>query len=230
MEVTLEAAALVTIDVQRDTLDGQVLEIAGTSAAVPHMARLAAAFRTAGRPIVHVVRLYRADGSNAEPSRRELVSGPTPVLRPGTPGRLLAPGLLPTDAAPELDDELLLAGGVQQLRQAGRGSAAEVAVYKPRWGAFFRTPLDDHLQTLGVTTIVFAGCNFPNCPRTSIYEASERDYAVVVADDAVSGLYDRGRGELAGIGVVLATTGEIVAGLSRSPGSLAGPTWESMDV
>jgi nicotinamidase-related amidase len=221
MEAMLGAAALVTIDVQRDTLDGQVLEIAGTSAAVPHMARLAAAFRTAGRPIVHVVRLYRADGSNAEPSRRELVSGPTPVLRPGTPGRLLAPGLVP-DAAPELDDELLLAGGVQQI---GPG---EVAVYKPRWGAFFRTPLDDHLRSLGATTIVFAGCNFPNCPRTSIYEASERDYAVVVADDAVSGLYDRGRGELAGIGVVLATSGEIVAGLSRSPGSLVAPPWESM--
>jgi len=228
MEATLDAAALVTIDVQRDTLDGQVLEIPGTSAAVPRMARLAAAFRSAGRPIVHVVRLYLADGSNAEPSRRSLVSGATPVLRPGTPGRLLAPGLLPdaADAAPspELDDELLLAGGVQQL---GPG---EVAVYKPRWGAFFRTPLDDHLRSLGVTTLVFAGCNFPNCPRTSIYEASERDYAVVVADDAVSGLYDRGRTELAGIGVVLAPTDEIVAGLSgsRPPGSLVAPPWASM--
>jgi nicotinamidase-related amidase len=218
-----DAAALVTIDVQRDTLDGQVLEIPGTSAVVPRIARLATAFRAADRPIVHVVRLYRADGSNAEPSRRALVSGSSPVLRPGTPGRLLAPGLVPggDDAGgPELDDELLLAGGVQRL---GPG---EIAVYKSRWGAFFRTPLDDHLRALGVSTIAFAGCNFPNCPRTSIYEASERDYAVVVAEDAVSGLYDRGRTELAGIGVVLATTDEIVAGLT---GSLAAPAWGTMD-
>jgi nicotinamidase-related amidase len=219
-----DRAALVTIDVQRDTLDGQALEVPGTSAAVPRIARLAAAFRTAGRPVVHVVRLYRADGSNAEPSRRALVSGPTPVLRPGTPGRLLAPGVLPTGDPGdpvELDDELLLAGGVQPV---GPG---EVVVYKPRWGAFFRTPLDDHLRGLGVTTLVFAGCNFPNCPRTSIYEASERDYEVVVADDAVSGLYDRGRDELAGIGVRLLATDalvEIVAGPSH-----AGPAWGTMD-
>jgi nicotinamidase-related amidase len=234
---SLDRAALVTIDVQRDTLDGQPLEVPGTSAAVPRIARLAAAFRAAGRPVVHVVRLYRADGSNAEPSRRALVSGPTPVLRPGTPGRLLAPGVLPAARGGpdgevggpdgevgedvELDDVLLLAGGLQPV---GPG---EVVVYKPRWGAFYRTPLDDHLRGLGVTTLVFAGCNFPNCPRTSIYEASERDYDVVVADDAVSGLYDRGRDELAGIGVRLLSTDavvEIVAG--ASPPAAA---WGTMD-
>ena len=54
-----EAAALVTIDVQRDTLDGRPLEIPGTSTALAAMARAADAFRAAGRPIVHVVRLYR---------------------------------------------------------------------------------------------------------------------------------------------------------------------------
>lgn len=74
-------------------------------------------------------------------------------------------------------------------------------MYKPRWGAFFETPLEDHLRGHGVSTIVFCGCNFPNCPRTSIYEASERDFAVVLADDAISGLYERGRHELENIGV-----------------------------
>jgi nicotinamidase-related amidase len=180
--------------VQADTLDGQPLEIAGTSAALPRMAELCSAFRAAGQAIVHVVRLYLADGSNAEPSRQALVRGPVPVLRPGTPGRMIATDLLPPGAAPP-DDDLLLGGGIQEL------APDEVVLYKPRWGAFFRTPLDDHLRGLGVTTLVFAGCNFPNCPRTSMYEASERDYAVVLADDAISGLYDRGREELTGIGV-----------------------------
>jgi hypothetical protein len=54
---------------------------------------------------------------------------------------------------------------------------------------------------MGEDYTAFAGCNFPNCPRTSIYEASERDFRIVVIDDAVSGLYDRGRAELEGIGV-----------------------------
>lgn len=65
------SAALVTIDTQVDTLDGQPLEITGTSAAVSMIAALAAAFRKAGRPIVHLVRLYRAHGSSVDP-----VAGP----------------------------------------------------------------------------------------------------------------------------------------------------------
>ncbi|WP_459872860.1 hypothetical protein, partial [Endothiovibrio diazotrophicus] len=49
-------------------------------------------------------------------------------------------------------------------------------LYKPRWGAFYRTSLESHLRGLDVSTLVFSGCNFPNCPRTSIYQASERDF------------------------------------------------------
>jgi len=196
----LRHAALITIDTQQDTLDGQPLEIPGTSAVLSNIGRLCQAFRGVCRPILHIVRLYRADGSNVEPCRRKLVEGDTPVLRPNTPGRSLGPGLLQTNAA-ELDDDLLLAGGIQHL------SENEVAMYKPRWGAFFHTPLETHLRTLDVDSLVFVGCNFPNCPRTSVYEASERDYRIALVEDAVSGLYDRGREEMQNIGVqVLATT------------------------
>jgi nicotinamidase-related amidase len=191
-----EAAALVTIDVQRDTLDGRPLEIPGTSTALAAMARAADAFRAAGRPIVHVVRLYREDASNVDLCRRELVEGGARILAPGDEGAELAPGLAPS-GAPGLDAEVLLAGELQPL------GPAEWAMYKPRWGAFFQTPLEDHLRGLGVDTLAFCGANFPNCPRTSIYEASERDFRIVVAPDAVSGIYDRGRAELEGIGVVM---------------------------
>jgi hypothetical protein len=57
------------------------------------------------------------------------------------------------------------------------------------------------------------GCNFPNCPRTSIYEASERDFRVVVVPDALSGLYDRGAQELVGIDVALMGAEEVVQAL-----------------
>ncbi len=203
-------AALVTIDVQVDTLDGQPLEIAGTSAALPSIARLCEAFREREYPIVHMVRLYLADGSNAEPSRRALVSGPVPVLRPGHAGRCLAPAILGGDA-PDLDDQLLLGGESQRL------GPNEVAIYKPRWGAFYRTPLETHLERHRVDTLVFAGCNFPNCPRTSIYEASERDFRIVVAEGAVSGLYEKGRQELLGIGVTMMDTPHIARELATHP-------------
>jgi hypothetical protein len=68
-----------------------------------------------------------------------------------------------------------------------------------------------------VTTAVFCGCNFPNCPRTSIYEASERDFRIVLADDAVSGLYDKGREELKNIGVWLMPTADLIEALAPIP-------------
>jgi nicotinamidase-related amidase len=196
---------LVTIDVQRDTLDGGPLEVPGTSATLTEIARLCGAFRSAGHPIVHVVRLYKADGSNAEAIRRELVSGPIPILRPGTPGRALAPGLLLDDL--ELDDARLLAGEMQPV------GPNELVVYKPRWGAFYNTHLDEYLRSIGVRTIVLSGCNFPNCPRTSIYEASERDYDVTLVTDAMSGLYEQGEREMENIGVALTTVSEVEAAL-----------------
>lgn len=201
--------ALLTIDVQADTLDGGALAIPGTSAAVPRIASLCRAFRGAGLPIVHVVRLYLADGSNAEPVRKDLVAGPTPMLRPGTPGRLLAPGLAP-DPSTQLDDELLLSGQAQHLGHR------EAVLYKPRWGAFFSTILDKHLRDNQVDTVLVAGCNYPNCPRTSIYEASERDYQVILVDDATSGLYGRGRTEMSNIGVAVLSTELVIARLTTA--------------
>ncbi|UQX09533.1 cysteine hydrolase family protein [Candidatus Mycobacterium methanotrophicum] len=164
IEPHLESAAVLTIDVQVDTLDGGALEIAGTSAAVPRIAQLCRAFRDAGHPIVHIVRLYSADGSNAEPVRRDLVSGPIPMLRPGTSGRLLAAGLTPGPVV-EFDDDLLLSGQAQHVGEH------DVILYKPRWGAFYGTRLERHLQAHNIDTVVVAGCNYPNCPRTTIYEA-----------------------------------------------------------
>ncbi len=197
------SSALVTIDTQVDTLDGQPLEIPGTSAAVPQIGALAAAFRDAGRPIVHVVRLYRTDGSNVDICRRSTVEAGAKILAPGSSGSQLAPEIVEHPSV-ELEADELLQG---RLQQVGPG---EVVIYKPRWGAFYETPLEDHLRRQGVSTVVFCGCNFPNCPRASIYEASERDFRVVLAEDAVSGLYDKGRDELEGIGVRLMSTGEVL--------------------
>src|SRR4029453_2753005 len=107
------------------------------------------------------------------------------------------------------DTELLLSGAVQDV------GPDEVVIYKPRWGAFYETPLEDHLREHGVSTLVFCGCNFPNCPRTSIYEASERDFRIVLAEDAISGLYDRGREELRSIGVTLMPTAALIESVAR---------------
>lgn len=207
-----DASALVIIDTQRDLLDDGALTVAGTSAALPAMRRLLEAFRAAGRPVVHIVRIYEQDGSNADLCRRQLLRDGAPILIRDSSGSQIAAELLPESAA-ELNAELLLDGGVQRL------GPHEVAIFKPRWGAFYRTPLEDHLRQHDVSTVVFAGCNFPNCPRTSIYEASERDFRIVLVRDAISGLYQRGERELAGIGVQLMDASEVEASLRIPVGS-----------
>jgi nicotinamidase-related amidase len=207
-EPDFSAAALITIDTQRDTLDGQPFEIPGTSSILPNMSRLLSAFRGLHRPIVHIVRLYKPDGSNVDLCRRAAVEAGQGALAPGTPGSQLAPGLLSDDSL-SLESEVLLDGGIQTL------GPQEFVIYKPRWGAFYRTCLESHLRSLGVTTTVFTGCNFPNCPRTSLMEASERDFRILLVRDAVSGFTERDEIEMTRIGVAVFSTEELLARLPR---------------
>ncbi len=72
------------------------------------------------------------------------------------------------------------------------------------------------LHNLDVNTVVVCGCNFPNCPRTTIYEVSERDFRIVLAKDATSLIYDIGLRELENIGVSLMNTDECMAWLGGS--------------
>ncbi|MGW8325001.1 MAG: isochorismatase family protein [Desulfobacterales bacterium] len=70
--------------------------------------------------------------------------------------------------------------------------------------------MDGHLKSLNVLTLIFTGCNYPNCPRTSIYEASERDYKIVLVEDAMSGLYLIGLTEMKNIGVFLMKSSDVL--------------------
>lgn len=103
----------------------------------------------------------------------------------------------------QLDAEDLLDGELQQI------GPSEWIMYKPRWGAFYRTSLEEHLRDLGANTIVVWGCNFPNCPRATVYKASERDLRIAFVPDATSGVYEWGLRELENIGVKLASVDEL---------------------
>ncbi len=200
------SAALITIDTQRDTLDGQPFEIPGTSAILPQMRALLAAARSLNTPIIHIIRIYKRDGSNVDLCRRDLIEQSASLVLEGTLGCEIAAELLPNPDV-KLNPGLLLAGGVQRL------TPHEVVIYKARWGAFYQSPLEAYLKQLNISTLIFSGCNFPNCPRTSIYEASERDFKIVLVKDAVSGLYDRGVQEMQNIGVKVLNSDETIVAL-----------------
>ena len=210
-------SALITIDTQNDfTLANSPSKITGTLEIVPKMRQVLDSFRSMRKSIIHVIRLYNPDGSNVDLCRRRAVAelGKKLVIA-GTKGAELVEELKPFSSSSSslsssklsLDTELLLQGEPQQV------TANEWIMYKPRWGAFYATPLENHLHKLNVNTVVICGCNFPNCPRTTVYEASERDFRVVLIKDATSKVYERGLHELENIGVGLMTSDDCVAAL-----------------
>ena len=198
-------SALITIDTQNDfTLPDAPARIDGTYEALPGMAAVLEAYRARELPIIHAVRLYKEDGSNVDLCRREAIEQGLRVVAPNTEGAELVRDIRPAQYT-SLDADRLLSGEFQPL---GR---REWAMYKPRWGAFYRTDLEKFLRDRGVDTLVFIGCNYPNCPRTSMYEASERDFRIVMVADAMSQVYERGIREMQNIGVHVCTAGEVVS-------------------
>ncbi|CAM3886955.1 cysteine hydrolase family protein [Smaragdicoccus niigatensis] len=198
-----QSAALVIIDVQRDFLDDGVMPVAGTSGVLPELARLVTAFRAASLPICHVVRLYVPGGSDVDLLRRAQIEGGAHIAAPGSAGAELPVELLDVP----LDTEALLRGELQQV------GPREIIMFKPRWSAFHRTHLQEWLEQNGCDTVVVAGCNLPNCPRATLFDASERDFRAVLATDAVSQVTAERLGDLARIGVKLMAAKDIAAEL-----------------
>jgi nicotinamidase-related amidase len=204
-------AALLTIDTQNDfTLPNSPFAIAGTFEIVPMMRQVLHAFRLTSKPIIHAIRIYNPDGSNVDLCRRRAVAElSNKLVIAGTQGAELVNELKPSTSSSKvrLDTELLLKGILQEV------ASKEWIMYKPRWGAFYATPLETHLRELNTNTVVICGCNFPNCPRNTVYEASERDFRVVLISNATSNVYERGLHELDNIGVELMTSDDCVAAL-----------------
>lgn len=203
-EPNFKNSAVITIDMQNDfSLPGSIAEIKGTPEAIPRMQRILEACRNEQIPIFHVIRLYKEDGSNVDNCRRSLIESGISIVRPDSIGAELVRSLLP-DYAEKLNCEDLLSGEMQLISQR------EWVLYKPRWGAFYQTELERFLREKDIDTLIFIGCNFPNCPRTSMYEASERDFRVGMVEDAISGIYPKGIEEVINIGVTVYTTDQYI--------------------
>ncbi|NEA26151.1 cysteine hydrolase family protein [Actinomadura bangladeshensis] len=161
--------ALLVIDMQNDYChpDGVFakagLRVTGLDDLVQNVNTLAAAARSAGRPVIWV-RMEWADDADVG-----LLAQRSPFLREqglrrGTWGCELVTGL---DRAPG-DHEIV----------------------KPRFDAFHRTGLDDLLRDLGVETLVMAGVRTDFCVESTVRAAFFRDLKAVVAREAVAGYFE----------------------------------------
>ena len=156
--------ALIVIDMQNGFLNPESpLCIKGARATVPACARVIKACRRAEIPVIFINRAYRADGSDVELTRRQVWEAGGRPLTPGSTGPISV------ENPPEFE------------RQPG-----DYEIIKPRYSAFFQTPLDLLLRRLGVDTVLLTGTTTPNCIRTTCYDAISLDYGVVVLEDCCS--------------------------------------------
>ena len=167
--------ALVAIDMHRGHLDPAVatlpLPAERCGPVIERAAALFRALRERGVPIVHVVTEYRGpEEIQANPFWKAIENDPTKARKGSSRHNLI--GGRGTEIIPALLDRRdLVIGG------------------KKRYSPFMGTGLEFLLQRkLGVDTLILAGINTSSCVLCCGFEATNRDYRVVIAADAVDSM------------------------------------------
>ncbi len=206
-------AALLTLAAQRDFgTPGSPIRVDGLPQIVPVIRQILDGFRQMGAPIYHSVRLYRPDGSNVDACRRGWVEEGVRFLMPGSFGAEILDELKPEPGA-RLDSELLLAGDFQEI-----GPNEEV-FYRPRWGAFHKTDLEARLKAQGITTLVICGLGSATGTKATVYEASARDFRIILVPDALCSISDEALSDLGRIGVYLVRSERFLPWIQSGPQS-----------
>lgn len=73
-----------------------------------------------------------------------------------------------------------------QIHDAVAPEPGDIVVRKQRIGAFSTTDLDEQLQARGIDTLVLAGVSTSGVVQSTVMDAFDRDYRVIVVRDAVA--------------------------------------------
>jgi maleamate amidohydrolase len=151
------APAVVAVDIAMAYLDRDSPLYAGVEDAVASAARVLAAARAAGVPVVHTRVRYQPGGLDGGLFRRKI-----PALRVFDEGSPLG------EPAPAVAPE-----------------PGEVVVLKQYASGFFGTSLASTLRALGVDTTVIVGLTTSGCVRATALDAMQHGFVPIVVRDAV---------------------------------------------
>lgn len=170
--------ALIVIDMQRDfLLPGGFGESLGNDVSrllgvVPPLARLIAAARAAGVPVIHTREGHLPDLSDCPPAKLNRGAPSQRIGDPGPYGRILVRG----EYGHDIVDELAPVEG-------------EVVIDKPGKGAFYATDLQQVLADAGITQLIVTGVTTEVCVHTTTREANDRGYECLVVADCVGSYF-----------------------------------------
>jgi nicotinamidase-related amidase len=173
--LTASTTAVVCVDLHRGHLDPEVATLPVPADRAARLIRDTAPFlrelRRRGVPVVHVVTSYRGPQEiAANPFWKAIHDDPTKARRgildhnlEGSPG---------TQVVPELWDERDI-----------------LVVGKKRYSPYLGTDLDFVLRSrLQADTLILGGVNTNTCVMCTAFESTNRDFRVVIAEEAVDSM------------------------------------------
>lgn len=179
VSINTGASAVLVIDMQNDFgAEGGMFHRAGIDIsmirrAVGPTARVLAAARLVGIPVIYLKMGFKPDLSDAGPMhspnfiRHQLLGVGSVVSVPdGTQSRVLVRDTWGTAIVAELTPE-----------------PTDISLYKHRFSGFFETELDGVLKRLAVRHLIVTGCTTSICVESTIRDAMFRDYSCVLLED-----------------------------------------------
>jgi nicotinamidase-related amidase len=173
-----DQVALIVIDMQRDFLlpggFGETLgnDVSQLAAVIPPLRDLLAAARAAGMLIIHTREGHRPDLSDLPPAKHRRGKPSLRIGDPGPYGRILIRG----EYGHDIIDELAPIEG-------------ETVIDKPGKGAFYATDLQLILESHDITSLIITGVTTEVCVHTTVREANDRGYDVLVPSDCVGSYF-----------------------------------------
>lgn len=160
-------AALLVIDLQRWFLEvGTPEKVAGVPRLIAKSNELIDFFHSKQLPIVHILTVHKADGSTR-------------------------------DLWMKRHDRSAMVEGTRDAEEPPEVHTFDtyVVITKTRHSAFVRTELESVLRKMHIDTVVLAGFSTNACVGLTAIDAYERDFDVIIAQDAILGC-DQSRGDL----------------------------------
>ncbi|MCP4179499.1 MAG: cysteine hydrolase [bacterium] len=149
---------LIIVDAQNDcVLPGNQVTINGAYEQIPVIKKLLNFFREKHLDVFHIIREYRDSGVDVE-----LVN-----IENFNKNKYYVAGTKKCEIVEELTP-----------------IKGELCVVKQRFSSFMQTELDLLLRRKQINTLVVCGAQYPNCIRTTIYDAVSLDYTVINITDA----------------------------------------------
>ena len=173
----IDKSALIVVDMQNDFVHAEggfacksrempeaEIDMPFLIGTIPQVKRLVDSFRQAGRPVVYVAHVLKADYSDAQ----------VPYWRFGIhPGEDNRTFIVENTWGAQIVDEL-------------KPKEGEHLIVKKGFGGFSNTPLDTVLRNLGVTTCVVSGVTTCVCVSTTVRGGVDHNYHMILVKDAVA--------------------------------------------